>query len=79
MDTDAAEVYPVWHTHEVDDFFEFVRLIGVYSTEGLAHAAARRAASRPGFRDTVDGFYVGAATLGERRWDEGFVSLGMDK
>ena len=78
MDTAATEVFPVWHTHEVDDF-EFVRLIGVYSTEDLAHAAARRAASRAGFRDTVEGFYVGAATLGERKWDEGFVSLGSDE
>ena len=78
MDTVTPEVFPVWHTHEVDDF-EFVRLIGVYSTQELAHAAARRAASRPGFRDTVDGFFVGGATLGKREWDEGFVTVGVDE
>jgi len=78
MDDVGVEVFPVWHTHEVlgDDV---TMMIGVYTTLDLAHAAARRAASRPGFRDTVEGFSVGAATLGERLWTEGFVSIGADE
>ncbi|MFN0103375.1 MAG: hypothetical protein ACKV2U_14960 [Bryobacteraceae bacterium] len=66
-------VFVVWHSHEICDEDE-IKIIGVYCTLAEAEAAVRRASSRPGFRETLDGFEISEYSIGKDHWTEGYIS-----
>lgn len=53
-----STVFILQHVHEFDDGHEDVKLIGVFSSEALAHTAQQQVADQPGFRDLPDGFEI---------------------
>ena len=59
----------------IDEEFDNVKLIGVYSSEGSVEAAIARARLREGFRDEPDCFYFADFTIDEDNWTDGFVSI----
>ncbi|QIM20394.1 hypothetical protein G7075_03270 [Phycicoccus sp. HDW14] len=59
----------------IDDEFDDVKLIGVYSSERSAESAIARASLREGFRDEPECFYFGTYTVDEDHWTDGFVSI----
>lgn len=59
----------------VDEDFDDVKLVGVYSSPKLAAAAVTRAQSRPGFSDEPDCFSVDVYTVDEDNWTDGFVAI----
>lgn len=66
-------VFILWHSHEIDDETD-AKLIGVYKTHEEAEAARGRLESKPGFRETPEGFEVHEYVLGRDGWTEGFIS-----
>ena len=52
-----------------------VKVIGVYSTEGLAREALDRARQLPGFAEEVDGFTISTIDVDKDQWPRGFVRL----
>ena len=65
-------VYLLWHIREENDGEEDGKLIGVFATAEDAEGARQRAATRPGFRDSPEGFVVDRYTIGQDHWAEGF-------
>lgn len=65
-------VYILWHVHDANGT-EDEKLIGVYLSEGDAQAAIGRLGSKPGFRETPDGFSIDKYTLNRDAWEEGFI------
>ena len=59
----------------IDEEFDDVKLIGVYSSEPSAESAIGRARLRQGFRDEPDCFMSEAHTVDEDSWTEGFVTI----
>jgi hypothetical protein len=78
------EVYVLHHVHLLGDEDE-VKLIGVYSTEERARAAAGRLASQPGFSDYPklldldddprEGFEIAEYEVDRDHWTEGYVTV----
>jgi len=68
-------VYLLWHSHELDDGHDEVKLIGVYKSETDAHAAMERVGDKPGFRDLPDGFEIVEYPLNVDNWTEGYVTV----
>ncbi|WP_426506360.1 hypothetical protein ACPPVO_50500 [Dactylosporangium sp. McL0621] len=64
----------VWHEEDGDD----LKILGAYSTDQMARERIVRARTLPGFRDEPDCFYVGAYTLDEDQWTDGFVRAPRD-
>ncbi|GAA1240978.1 hypothetical protein [Oryzihumus leptocrescens] len=62
----------------IDEEFDNVKVIGVYSDEQSVAAAIGRARSREGFRDEPDCFMPDPYTLDQDNWTDGFVSLPAD-
>ena len=58
----------------VDEEFDDVKLIGVFSNEESVQAAIVRACGRDGFRDEPDCFMFDSYTLDEDHWTEGFYT-----
>jgi hypothetical protein len=52
-----------------------VKVIGIYSTEPGAQAAAQRARDLPGFVDDADSFTVHRYEIDKDHWPRGFVRL----
>jgi hypothetical protein len=71
----AVIVYVLQHVHTFDTDEEDVKLIGVYSSQGAAEAAAGRATELPGFRDAADGFSIDAYELDHDNWVEGYETV----
>ncbi len=63
----------------IDEEYDDVKIVGVYSTENAAMAAIDRARLREGFRDEPDCFVASPYTLDEDSWTEGFVSIPVDE
>lgn len=59
----------------IDEEFDNVKLIGVYSSEQTVDSAIDRARLREGFRDEPDCFYSAPFTIDEDNWTDGFVSI----
>lgn len=59
----------------IDEEFDDVKLIGVYSDEQAVAAAIARARVREGFRDEPDCFMSSAYTIDEDHWTDGFVTI----
>jgi hypothetical protein len=69
-------VFLLQHVHEFDDGHEDVKLIGVFSSEGLAGAAQQQVAEQPGFRDLPDGFCISEHDVdGQIGWPQGYVTI----
>ncbi len=72
-------VYLLWHVHERrtpkrdNASSRNELLIGVYVTEGDAKSAIERLRSKPGFRETPEGFSYERYELNRDHWTEGFV------
>ena len=66
-------VFILWHSHEIDGDTD-AKLIGVYKTREDAEATRRRLGSKPGFRESLEGFEVHEYVLGRDGWTEGFIS-----
>lgn len=71
MDT----VWLLWFEQEREDKNDTELLIGVYRTEGEAHAAIERLKGQPGFKDDPSGFKVHERVIGQDSWTEGFVRV----
>lgn len=67
------DVFVVHHTYELEGVEE-VKLIGVYSSEDNAKAAALRTSALPGFRDHPDEFQIDRYPLDKDHWTEGFFT-----
>lgn len=70
-------VYLLWHTHidEKLDGGEDFKLIGVYTSIGLAEAAQARAELLEGFRDAKDGFEISHRRLDKDEWTSGYITI----
>lgn len=66
-------VFLLWHTHKLTDRDD-EKLLGVFSTNELAHDAKKMSETLEGFRDHIDGFDVVEFSLDKRQWTEGFVT-----
>jgi hypothetical protein len=72
------QIFILTHVFELPDDQEDVKLIGVYSTEEDAQAAADRAKQRPGFSAYPGGFNIDAYELDHDNWVEGFDPTKID-
>ena len=66
-------VFILWHSHEVDGDTD-TKLIGVYRSHDEAQAARKRLDSKPGFKDSPNGFEIHEYVLGRDGWTEGYIS-----
>jgi hypothetical protein len=71
----ATNVFLLSHVHELSPGQDDEKIIGIYSTEAQAQAAATRAKRLPGFAQVPDGFHIDAYELDEDNWAEGFVTV----
>ena len=69
------EVFIVHHTREDEDGCEYVKLIGVYSSQERAERVVESYKSLPGFCDCVEGFSISEYEVDRNNWTEGFVNL----
>lgn len=72
-----AIVWIVQHVHEISEFNEDIKFIGVYATRTAARDAVRRLARQPGFRSARRGFHVTGYEIGVDHWTEGYVTEGL--
>ncbi|WP_063044259.1 DUF7336 domain-containing protein [Nocardia pseudovaccinii] len=68
------EIFILDHWYELENGEEFVRTVGMYSTESRAVQAAERMKDLPGFRDRPDDFHIDRYTVGKDHWSEGFFT-----
>ena len=73
MESLMDSVYLLWHSHELDDGHDDVKLIGVYRTELDAQAALERVKDKPGFKELPEGFEIVEYRLNRDGWTEGYV------
>lgn len=69
------EVYLLSHVHLFPDGTESTKVIGIYSTRGLAEQAQMHTMKLPGFRDAPMGFCIAHYNLDDDHWQEGYVSV----
>ncbi len=67
-------VYLLQHSYEIDDCDE-TKVIGIYSSRGLAEQAVDRLCSKPGFRDRPDDFHIDAYPVDQDHWTEGYETV----
>ncbi len=67
-------VFVLHHVRKDDEFGDYPKLIGVYSTGASADAAKVRLSTEPGFREHPAGFEVEEYVLDMDDWDGGFIS-----
>jgi len=68
------KVFVLWHSHVVEAYaMENKKVIGTYWTEEDAKAAITRLSSKPGFRETPEGFTIVPYVLNEDHFAEGFT------
>jgi hypothetical protein len=70
-------VFILQHTHEFEDG-EDVKMIGVYSTHGLAEEAIKRIRGLSGFCDMPDGFRISSYEVDVDYWTEGYITVLPD-
>lgn len=59
----------------IDEEYDNIKVIGVYSRGSAASSAIERARLREGFRDEPDCFVTSRFTLDEDHWTDGFVTI----
>lgn len=69
-----AKVFLVQHSRDLDEG-EDVKIIGVFSAEGLARAAVAELRAQKGFCDYPEGFSVDPYVLDRAYWEDGFVAV----
>jgi hypothetical protein len=67
-------VYMLYHSRDLDDLENNLKLIGIYTSEEKAKNAIERVGGQPGFRDFPNGFQIYRQTLDEDSWAEGFIT-----
>lgn len=72
---DYFHVFLVWHTHEIEEDNEDIKLLGVYSTEKKAEEAIAVLKKKPGFFDHPEGFEISKYTIDELCWVDGFATV----
>jgi hypothetical protein len=68
-------VYVAMHAYEDDDGHEYVKLIGIYSTEEKGNRAIEELRLQPGFCDKPNGFSLDAHELDSTQWQDGYVTI----
>ena len=66
-------VYMVYHSRELDDGEESLKLIGIYTSEERAKEAIKRVIGQRGFKDFPNGFQIYPHRLDKDGWTEGFI------
>ncbi len=56
-----------------DDYYEFIRLIGIFSSKKKAMEAIKILKTKPWFLKYPDHFYIRDARIDEDGWIEGFI------
>jgi hypothetical protein len=59
----------------IDDDFDDVKIVDIYSSEQAAAAAISRAQMRPGFAEEPDCFTIDICTMEEDSWTDGLVTI----
>ncbi|WP_066944083.1 DUF7336 domain-containing protein [Microtetraspora fusca] len=65
---------PITYLDDEDDF----KILGVYSSEGLARARIERARTLPGFKDEPDCFDVAEYDVDKDLWTSGYVTISTE-
>ena len=65
----------MWHTNKTSEDEEDSKFIGAYRSEDDALAAIERLRDKPGFAQTVEGFFYERYKLNEDHWTEGFKEV----
>jgi homoserine kinase type II len=68
-------VYLVQHEHIENDNIEDTRIVGIYSSEKLAHKGIERAKKLSGFRDVPEGFEIIKYVLDKDSWFVGYTGF----
>jgi hypothetical protein len=75
-ESEVSVVFIVQHLREDEEGYDATKLLGVYSTQELAEAAADRYRQLPGFAEHAAGFGISGYELDkDSDWLEGFVDL----
>jgi len=71
-----GNVFLLWHTHfdKALDGGEDVKLIGVYSSRGLAENALEKMSKVAGFKDQPEGFEISEYSVDKDHWTSGFIT-----
>lgn len=68
-------VYLVQHEHIENDNIEDTRIVGIYSSEKLAHEGIERTKKLSGFRVVPEGFQITEYILDKDNWFVGYCGL----
>lgn len=71
-------VFILWHSYELNEGEEEIKLLGVFSSEGIAIKKISEYKKLPGFCDHLDGFEVVSYKIDVDQWKEGFVTQSED-
>jgi hypothetical protein len=66
------KVFMLWHVHPPDTE-EHENIVGIYSTQAHAEAAADRLKNTPAFANCKEGFQIHSHELNKDGWTEGYV------
>lgn len=70
-----ANVFLLFHTHDLGEGETDSKLIGVYASLADAQQAQARTAVLKGFRDAPEGFVIDPYEIGKDHWSEGYVTV----
>jgi hypothetical protein len=73
--TDLQEIYVLHHVHELENGYEDVKLLGIFSSEAKALKLIERYKLLEGFKDYPGGFSVDKYTVDKSHWNEGFTTV----
>ena len=62
----------------IDEEFDDIKIVGVYSSEQVLEAATARTRLLDGFREEPDCFMSDTYTLDKDHWTDGFVSIPVE-
>jgi hypothetical protein len=65
-------VFVVFHTHELSNGAEDVKMIGVFSSKERGESVISKLAKQSGFRDFPSGFSIDEYAIDTEHWQEGF-------
>jgi hypothetical protein len=65
-------VFVVFHTHDLSNGAEDVKMIGVFSSKERGESVISKLAEQPGFREFPSGFSIDEYAIDKEHWQEGF-------
>ncbi len=75
----AMKVYLLWHCYPEEEHDDNTKLLGVYSSKGLAERKiTEKYATLPGFDRGEGEFIIDAMVVDEDQWSDGFFRAGVD-